>query len=139
MAALYEVLRIWRKAFGGGAVVLFIQDVIFFSLCGLASFLFMLVFNGGTVRIYFFIAHLAGAVIYALTLGRLVDSVSKYIIENAKKLADAVKQKAVYPFFVKIDRLTDRTNSRAKRHFLQIFPVDRAVKRIKNLKIAKKT
>lgn len=122
MAAVYDLLKIYRQLFGGGTVALFIQDVLFFSVCGFVTFIFMLVFNNGQVRIFAIAAQLAGAVIYRLSLGRLVMLISEFLTGILKKLWGYVKSKVLLPFFRWIDRVADRLEIKTKQKFYYILP-----------------
>lgn len=72
LGAVYDVFRILRIAFSPRKVVVFVQDLLFFAICAVLSFLFLLTASDGTVRMFLLIGELIGAVLYHLTLGRLV-------------------------------------------------------------------
>lgn len=82
---LYEVFRISRIAFRLSKVTIAIEDFIFFMLCAVGIFAFSLEYGNGMVRLFFVIGALLGAILYLLTIGRLIFAASRGII-NAIKL-----------------------------------------------------
>lgn len=53
---------------------IFIQDVFYFVISGIVTFLFMLVVNSGEIRFYIIAGEVAGFLLYHFTFGRLVVS-----------------------------------------------------------------
>ncbi len=112
----YEFFRNLRIMFHHNAAAVFIEDLLFFSLCGFISFIISLMVGIGYFRIYYIVFELLGACIYFLTLGRLVNRLSKKLIRPIKRFFYAiykkVKPKIIYlfvafkhiinPLFVKI-------------------------------------
>lgn len=84
LGALYDVFRILRIAVPTKRGVIFAQDVLFFLLCAITTFLFLLTSIDGVVRVFLLIGELLGAVLYYFTLGMLVMKVSKTIIGAVK-------------------------------------------------------
>lgn len=81
LGLLYDAFRILRIAFPPGKGLIFAQDVVFFVLCALATFLFLLTTIDGVVRMFLLIGELIGAVLYHCTLGQLVMKVAQAIID----------------------------------------------------------
>ncbi len=82
----YDVFRILRCAFPTGKVIAFAQDVVYFSVCALATFLFLMNFNDGQIRFYIILGEVIGAALYFCTLSLLIMGVSKAIIRIFKKV-----------------------------------------------------
>ena len=82
----YDVFRILRCAFPTGRVIAFAQDVVYFSVCALATFLFLMNFNAGQIRFYIILGEVIGAALYFCTLSLLIMGVSKAIIRIFKKV-----------------------------------------------------
>ena len=80
LGALYDVFRIMRIALPSPHGVIFVQDVVFFAVCAVATFLFMLTTTDGVVRVFLLIGELVGAVLYHCALGVLVIKISGAII-----------------------------------------------------------
>ena len=134
MAALYDVLRIYRQAFGAKTLSLFIQDILFFSICGLASFIFMLVFNNGQVRIFIIAAQLIGAIIYRYSIGVLIMLLAGWIINLLRKFFLKAKNKVIIPILKKTNSLSDTFFEKNKRIFNEIFLDEQSKNSIKRLK-----
>lgn len=65
---LFRIVRILTRARRGFTAFL---DVLYFLLCGVFTFAFIMAANGGQVRGYVFLGELLGWVVYHLTLGNL--------------------------------------------------------------------
>lgn len=84
LALLYDCFRISRIAFRTPAGVLFFEDLLFFIICAVVTFVFMLSTVDGKIRFFILIGELIGGVVYRLTLGYLIMKVSKEIIRGIK-------------------------------------------------------
>lgn len=93
MGLFYEVFRTLRMAVRHHAVVVFIEDILFFSLCGAASFIIALTVGIGYFRIYYAVFEVLGAGIYFLSLGRLINMLLKKVIKTVKRFFYAVYKK----------------------------------------------
>lgn len=86
LGLFYEVFRILRAVFPWwGALVIALQDVLYWSVCGVATFLFFIQFTNGEVRAYALIGEGLGAALYLLTLGRLIRSLTQGILSLASR------------------------------------------------------
>ena len=86
LGLFYEVFRILRAVFPWwGALVIALQDVLYWSVCGVATFLFFIQFTNGEVRSYALIGEGLGAALYLLTLGRLIRSLTQGILSLASR------------------------------------------------------
>lgn len=72
MGALYDVFRIIRLFFRCKFWNIFIQDVIYFFILGVSTFLFILFINSGEIRFYILAGEIIGWIIYYITLGSLI-------------------------------------------------------------------
>ncbi|MDR1564135.1 MAG: spore cortex biosynthesis protein YabQ [Oscillospiraceae bacterium] len=97
IGVLYDFFRLLRIILPAKIVLVFIQDVIFWVITAVATFLFMLVQNGGVIRGYLLIAELAGALIYYFTLGALFIGVSRWIAEKIRKTCSFIFIKLIKP------------------------------------------
>lgn len=77
--------------------VVFIGDVLYFVLITPPSTVFVYAFNNGNVRWYLFFGIVAGFATYYFTVGRLVISVSEYIVFSVKVLFSYVAYFTVRP------------------------------------------
>jgi spore cortex biosynthesis protein YabQ len=86
LGAIYDVFRIFRIAIPCGKIVIFIQDIIFWILCAVLSFLFMLYTNNGEIRFFYIFGECLGFCIYYFTIGILIFNSAKAITQFIKKL-----------------------------------------------------
>ncbi|NMA80074.1 MAG: hypothetical protein GX967_05455, partial [Clostridiales bacterium] len=81
---MYEVFRISRIAFNLSKVAIAVEDFIFFMICAVGVFAFSLEYGNGMIRLFFVIGALLGAILYLLTIGRLIFAASRGIIYAIK-------------------------------------------------------
>lgn len=61
-------------------IVIFITDILYFLIVTLIMMVYIYHINSGTVRWYIFLGAILGLLLYYVTLGRLVISISEYIV-----------------------------------------------------------
>lgn len=93
MGLSYEVFRTLRIAVRHHAVIVFIEDILFFSLCGVVSFIIALTVGIGYFRVYYAVFEVLGAGVYFLTLGRAVNFLLKKVIKGIKRFFYAIYKK----------------------------------------------
>lgn len=98
LGALYDVFRILRLAFWHGKIIIGIQDILFFALAAVSSFLFMLFRCEGQLRFYVLLGELLGFIVYYFTVGFLVIRMSKCIIHWIKKILFFLYKIFIRPF-----------------------------------------
>ncbi len=81
---LYDLFRILRLAFPAPPWAVFGQDVLFFAIAGVTTFLFLLYSNGGVLRFFVFLGELIGGTLYYCTVGALVYKAAGWIIRGVK-------------------------------------------------------
>ncbi|MBC8569802.1 spore cortex biosynthesis protein YabQ [Zongyangia hominis] len=84
LGAFYDVFRMIRLAVKNSAVIVFIEDALFFAVCALVTFFYMMQAMGGQLRFFILLGEFLGAVIYYFTIGALVMKISKLIIRGIK-------------------------------------------------------
>lgn len=84
---IYEVFRTVRSLFGGGTVVVFIQDIVFWVINSFVVYLFFLVFTKGIVRYFVLIGTFIGFIIYLKTVGRFTAFLFRQLFRPIKFLA----------------------------------------------------
>ena len=87
LGLLYDAFRISRIAIPTHRAVVFAEDILFFLLCAVTTFVFLLRFADGKIRVFLIIGELLGAVLYFCTVGQLIMKVSRLIIEALKTVA----------------------------------------------------
>ncbi len=63
-------------------IFIFFQDIIYFIISGLITFLFVLKFNHGEVRFYILAGEGIGWIIYHITLGEWIYKFSSKIVKK---------------------------------------------------------
>lgn len=90
---LYEALRFLRMLIKHHAAVVFIEDTLFFVLCGFVSFIIALWVGMGYFRIYYIAFEVLGASLYFLTVGRLLNSLLRLATNALKKFFYTIYKK----------------------------------------------
>ena len=72
LGAFYDVFRVIRLLMRPSAKVVFFQDLLFFALSSVVTFLFALAVTGGELRFYLFLGLVTGFMAYYFTIGRAV-------------------------------------------------------------------
>lgn len=68
----YDFLRVYRVVANSDKSSVNIQDVLFFIISGIFTFLFIIVMTHGTVRVYIILAEFIGFLVYHFTLGNIL-------------------------------------------------------------------
>lgn len=82
---IYEGLRFLRLLIRHNAVVLAIEDVLFFSVFAFVCFTISLVIGSGYFRLYYAVCAFFGGIAYFFTLGKLLQFIFKRIIGSIKR------------------------------------------------------
>ncbi|MCL1880976.1 MAG: spore cortex biosynthesis protein YabQ [Oscillospiraceae bacterium] len=90
LGGLYEPLRIGRLFVKTGAVVVGIQDFLFLALSGLIVFAYSLEFGMGHFRFFYLIGIAFGGAVYFLTLGKIINILTKMFSNLIKKTIYAI-------------------------------------------------
>ena len=95
---LFDLFRIWRKNFKAAAVLVWMQDILFWL--GLAAIVYATIFitNSAQVRWYEFAGIGLGFGLYLLTLSRLVVGISSAVISVVKRLLLFLLKIVLFPF-----------------------------------------
>ncbi len=122
LGVLYDLFRILRLIIPSGKIISFVEDIIYFLLCGVISFAFLLAVNNGIVRGYLLIGEFLGAALYYFTLGKLIYRVADKLILFFKKFLSLFYRIFLSPFvriFRFILRILCRIASRKREKNLQ--------------------
>ena len=68
----YDLLRVWRRFQKQSLFLVSLQDFIYWFLLGFAGFRLIYGYNAGTLRLFVFLGIGLGALLYMVTLGRVV-------------------------------------------------------------------
>jgi spore cortex biosynthesis protein YabQ len=80
LALLYDMFRILRIAIPFGPGLIALQDILFFTVCAVVTFLFLLSQAEGKVRAFLLLGEFLGAVVYFCTISIPIMGVSRKII-----------------------------------------------------------
>ena len=86
MGIIYDVFRIIRLLVSWKDWQVFIQDIVYFFIVGISTFLFALAYNKGDVRAYLIVGEIIGWIIYYITIGEIVYRFSEAIAKFIKKI-----------------------------------------------------
>ena len=86
LAAAYDVIRILRMTVRHRIYLISAEDLVFWSISSVAVFFFILFENDGKFRMYMAAGMIAGAMIYNMTVGRLLMKMVGKIIQKTKKI-----------------------------------------------------
>lgn len=86
LGAFYDIFRISRIAINFNFWQIFFQDLIYFIICSIGTFIFSLTFTFGRVRFYTLAGQIIGWCVYHITIGEIIISLSNLIITIIKKI-----------------------------------------------------
>ncbi len=86
MGIIYDVFRIIRLLINWKDWQIFIQDIVYFFIVGVFTFLFTLAYNKGDVRAYLIAGEIIGWILYYITIGEIVYHFSEAIARFIKKI-----------------------------------------------------
>lgn len=97
LGMLYDVFRILRIAFPTRPGIVFLEDLLFWIIAALLSFLFLLASSDGVVRVFLLAGELIGGTLYYCTAGRLVMRVARAIIRAVEAVLRFIFRFLVHP------------------------------------------
>lgn len=80
LGILYDIMRTMRLSFTTSKVAVIIFDIVYFLLCGVLSFLFILALNKGEVRFYIIAGEMIGWVFYYVSFGIAVIRITDVFV-----------------------------------------------------------
>jgi len=111
LGALFEVFRMLRMVFNNGRHTV-VWDILYMSVASVLTFLFLLVFSNGTLRLFTVTALISGWFVFYITLGKRVQKLTDGIIFSIK----AFISKAFKALFMPLQKISDKI----KRMFSKI-------------------
>ena len=123
LCLLYDLMRIFRIAFKSGKITVFFEDVIWFSVTAVVTYLVCLAKCNGEVRGYILIGEGVGFLLCRFTVSRGIMTAAKPAIRAAKKLIRRLKNALLCfltPIAVrlreKIRKILHETRKKGKKH-----------------------
>lgn len=86
LGVLYDLFRIFRMMINPHYIGIFIQDVVYFIISGIITFLFVLGLNRGEARFYILAGEGLGWIGYHLTIGEIIYRSSEKIVLYFNKI-----------------------------------------------------
>lgn len=123
LGMLYDVFRITRVAFPLPRWAVLVEDMLFFALCAVSTFLFLLETGDGQLRWYVLAGLALGALVYWATLGSLVMEAAKAIIKVVSAVLGRVLGWILRPLsrlFTLLRRLGGKMSARARLRTVKI-------------------
>lgn len=85
-ALLYDIFRAFRLAKSSGTINVFFQDIIYFVIISILTFIFLLSTTKGEIRAYIILGTLLGFFISKLTLSKYFVSFLNFIFKTFSKV-----------------------------------------------------
>ena len=89
---IYDVFRLFRVFTKGRTAAVFIEDILFWTVCAFICYSFMLIFTHGTVRIYVVLAAMSGFYVYQKTVGKLTALLFRCLYKPVFLLKKSLKR-----------------------------------------------
>lgn len=90
LGILYDVFRTVRMIISNGKGFVIFMDVLYFFVCGVLSFFFILVVDEGKLRIYTLLGEALGFAVYYFSLGAVAIKISAAAVKRIKWLFSLV-------------------------------------------------
>ena len=107
----YDIFRAYRKIKKPTVIGVFIQDVLYFLICAVLTFLLMIITTSGQVRGYIFIGIVIGFAICRISLSVLFFKILVVLFGAVAKIFKVVKQKTtvlIKAIFRKIQGIAEK-------------------------------
>lgn len=105
-SALYDIFRAIRFRKNPHTIIVVIEDIIYFAIIAVITFLFLLSVTYGEVRFYVLLGIVLGFIIFRTTISRFYLKIVIYLLKGVYLLFDYFS-KGFYYFFDKIDIIFD--------------------------------
>lgn len=79
LGVVYDIFRLFRIIINTSNIWIFCQDILYFILSSLITFIFILTFNNGEFRLYVILGECIGWIIYYASLGEWIYSIARKI------------------------------------------------------------
>lgn len=86
LGAFYDLFRGIRLVKNKNLLVIFICDILYFIVCGILTFIFILYVNYGLIRGYIIIGAFLGAVFYYNTIGAVMIKIMDFLIRLIRRI-----------------------------------------------------
>jgi len=98
IAFIYDIFRVKRKAVKTSAIVIYVEDLVFWLIVVAVMFAVLFFSNEGEIRGYIFIGTILGIILYNLIFSRIVMAAFLFILKMLYKALMFLWRLAAYPF-----------------------------------------
>lgn len=85
LGILYDIVRTFRMMISRSKVIVFIADLLYFAVCAVLTFAFVLVMDSGRIRLYVAAGEVLGWLVYYFSLGSVAIKISACLCRLAKR------------------------------------------------------
>ncbi|MBE6050099.1 MAG: spore cortex biosynthesis protein YabQ [Clostridium sp.] len=104
---LFDAYRIVR-GFRCSKIVMIIEDILFWILCALIVFAFLLYTNYAFLGVYVYLFVFIAITLYFKTLSKYIINSEKSILKKLFKLCRITKNNFIYPFKIFFSKISDK-------------------------------
>ena len=90
LGLIYDAFRVFRLIISNSKSLVFAADFLYFAVCGVLSFFFLLVTDEGRVRIYTISGEILGFMIYYFSLGTVAVRVANAVSRTFRRIFSAI-------------------------------------------------
>ena len=83
---IYDAFRFLRIFHKNGTILIFIEDIVYFSICSIITFCFFILYSKGVIRAYVYVGEIIGFIICRITVSKVIF----IIIKKIKKVYDKI-------------------------------------------------
>ncbi len=98
LGAVFDLFRIFRKNFKGASSLVWLQDILMWTVMLAVVYITLFITNSAQVRWYEFAGFGAGISVYMVLLSRVVVAVSSAVISFVKKVILFIFNIVLFPF-----------------------------------------
>ena len=103
MSFLYDLLRVLRRRTAHRAAAVSLEDILYFLLCALLHFAFVLKDNRGQLRGYILVGELLGWVCWHLSAGAVLVEAGSRLLGIVQRVVAGILRVLLFPLFVSSD------------------------------------
>ena len=122
LSGIYDIFRVIRIAVPHGKAAIFTEDMLFFCICTIFSFIFLLKTTDGQIRFFILLGEGLGWLLHHCTLGELIIRISGAIIKAVKAILHFLYKWIIRPIghffgllFTKLHKVFNFFKGKAKK------------------------
>ena len=111
-AFIYDILRILRRCIKHNVVAVSVEDILYWLLVSVSTFVMLIKINDGGLRFYFLIGAILGAMLYIFTAGKIVVRGGTVIF---RKIPVGILKKLTKFIRIKVSKNKRRSNEKERK------------------------